>query len=107
MRKRSSALHAEDLAREVLEVRGPVAGRRGVDGFHAAEQLVDVACGRLHLERAVDARLAVVDTAEHRAAGGGQLLGRALEHRRVGDLEREVLVAASAGSSTRISSWWR
>ena len=68
--------------------------RRRIDGLHAAEELVDVAAGRLDLQRAVDAGLAVVDAAEHRAAGGGEPLRGGLERRRVGDLERQVLVAA-------------
>ena len=45
------------LAGDVLELDRPVAGRRGVDGLHAAEELVDVAAGRADLERAVDAGL--------------------------------------------------
>ena len=94
MRKRSSARWSATLQERCSNLTGRSPGAGAATRLHAAEQLVDVAARRAHLQRAVDARLAVVDAAEQRAAGGGQPLRGLLEHARVGHLEREVLVAA-------------
>jgi hypothetical protein len=83
-------LHLEHLHGRVLELLGTVARLGSGDRLHAAEELEDVAAGREHAHRAVDAGLAVVDVADDLTARGSA----------------ERTTAASAAASATSRAMW-